>query len=363
MKKILFPATACLFLFTACKKDNDTNTSADFNTTKEAAISDFVHKVALPGYAELQSKASVLNTAIATLNTNATETNLDAAKAAWKDLRVTWEKCEGFLFGPIEDDNYDPETDTWPVNFNDMNALLANNSQGLTVTDVSSFADALKGYHPIEFILWGEGGTRTAASLSAREKEYMVSLSVLLNNAAQNLYTSWNPSAGNYAGKFLTAGQQANTTFTTKQAALLALVQGMVDICGEVGDGKMKEPYDLFLTDPALAAQNVESPFSGNSVTDFRNNIIGAYNVYQGKFNDDGTGIENLVKLRNSSLDATLQQQFNSAITSFNNITVPYEQAISNQRTQCSNTMTAINALAATLDTQLRNFIVTNITD
>lgn len=362
MKRILLPALLAASLFTACKKNHD-DSNTDFNTTKDAAISDFVNKVALPAYAELKVRANTLNTSITTLNTSPIDANLIAAKAAWKDLRVTWERSEGFLFGPIEDDNYDPQTDTWPVDFNGMDNILANAAQGLTVADVETFTDALKGYHPIEYILWGEGGTKTAASLTAREKEYLVSLSSLLNTAAQNLYSSWDAAGGNYANKFLTAGQTGNTTFATKKAALLALVQGMVDICGEVGDGKMKEPYDIYPNNATLAAHSVESPFSGNSVIDFRNNITGAFYVYLGKFNEDGTGLENLVKARNSSLDADLQAKFNAAIQSFDAITVPYGQAIGSQRTQCSNTMDAINALAATLDTDLRDFIRDNITD
>ena len=363
MKKILLPALVAATLFAACKKNHD-DSNADFNTTKDAAISDFVNKVALPGYTELKVKANTLNTAITALNASPTDANLLAAQAAWRDVRITWERCEGFLFGPIEDDNYDPQTDTWPVDFNSLDNLLTNTNQGLTIADVETFTDALKGYHPIEYILWGEDGTRTTgSSLTAREKEYMVSLSSILNTAAQNLYTSWDAAGGNYANKFLTAGQSGNTTFTTKKAALLALVQGMVDICGEVGDGKMKEPYDLFLSNPTLAAQSVESPFSRNSVTDFRNNITGAFNVYLGKFNDDGTGLENLVKTKNSALDADLQAKFNAAIQSFSGITFPYEQAIGTQRTQCSNTMDAVNALATTLDTDLRDFIRDNITD
>ena len=367
MKKLFLSVLLAATLFTGCNKHDNDNSTGDFNITKDAVISDFVNVVALPGYAELKVKANTLNTAITALNATTTDENLTAAKNAWKDLRVTWERCEGFLFGPIEDDNYDPQTDTWPVNFNDMDALLANNSQGLTVADVSTFPDALKGYHPIEYILWGEAGTRTAASLTAREKEYMVSLSTLLNTAAQNLNTSWDAGGGNYANKFLTAGQPGNSTFTTKKAALLALVQGMVDICGEVGEGKMKEPFDLFQTNPTLAAQSVESPFSANSVIDFRNNITGAFNVYLGKFNADGSGLEDLVKARNSALDVDLQQKFNAAIASFEAITLPYERAIAtgpgSQRILCANTMNAINALSAELDTELRDFIITNITD
>ncbi len=362
MKRILASALFAITFFTACNKDHNDSTQ-DFNTIKDAAIGDFVNKIAVPGYAELKSKASVLNTTVIALNTNPTEPNLDAAKAAWKDMRVTWERSEGFLFGPVDQNEYDPETDTWPVNFNDMDALLADMSHDLSVSDIQSLnSRALKGYHPLEYILWGEGGTRTAASLDTRQKTYMVSLAALLKLNADALYNDWDPSGGNYANKFLTAGT-GSTVFVKKQDAFLAITEAMIGICGEVGDGKMVEPFDLYPIDPVLAVQIVESPFSGNSVTDFKNNIIGAYNVYLGKFNDDGTGVEDLVKAKNSALDVELQQKFNAAIQSFDNITVTYEQAIESQRTQCQATMNAINELATALDEKLKPFIVTYITD
>ena len=357
MKKLIIPSILAATIFCSCSKsDNDTNNGPDFTTLKTYAITDFVNKIALPAYAELKVKGATLNTAVINLNTSATDENLAAAKAAWKDIRSTWEKTEGFLFGPVEDDEYDPDTDTWPVSFNDMNALLADMSHSLDVADIQGLQRDLKGYHPIEYILWGQNGNRTAASLTAREKLYIVSLTANLKAKADALQTSWDPASGNYGSNLLTAGA-GSTLFITKKSVFITLTDGMLGICGEVGNGKMKEPYDA--QDPNI----VESPFSGNSTTDFKNNIIGAYNVYLGKFNEDGYGLEDLIKAKNSALNATIKQKFEAAIGSFDAITVPYEQAILTQRTQCLATMTAINSLATTLDTDLRAFIVTNITD
>ncbi len=356
MKKNILAALTCIALLNACSKSGSTDGTTDFNTAKDAAISDFVNKVALPGYGELRTKAIVLNDAVVTLSSNTTESNLFAARNAWKDLRSTWEKCEGYLFGPVEDDEYDPETDTWPVNFNDMDALLSS-TQPLGLPDIEALTTrSLKGYHPLEYMLWGQDGNKAASSFTARQKEYMNSLALHLNIQAENLYNSWLPSSGNYADKFLKAGAGSNI-FVKKQDAFIAITDGMIGICGEVADGKMKEPFDAF--DPTI----VESPFSGNSVADFKNNIIGAYNVYQGKFIEDGAAIQDLVKLRNSALNAELEQKFVAAINSFDAITIPYEQAIINQRTQCQNTMNAITALSNILDAQLKPFVIANITD
>ncbi|PWU04599.1 MAG: hypothetical protein C5B52_01165 [Bacteroidetes bacterium] len=339
----------------SCRKA-DVNTGSDFAKIEEQAISDFVHVVAIPGYDELKTKASILNTAISTLNIIPTDANLDAAKIAWRDLRVTWERCEGYLFGPVEDDEYDPETDTWPVSFNDLDSLLAS-SNPLGVDDIEALNQrSLKGYHPIEYVLWGKEGLQTAAGITDRQKQYVTSLSLHLKSQAEKLYSSWAPGGGNYGQHLLNAGK-GSTLYPMKKDAFLAILEGMLAICEEVGEGKMKEPFDT--QDPNI----VESPFSGNSVSDFRNNITGALNVYKGKFNDDGVGLNELVRAKNIALDNEIQQKFNTAINSFNSITKPFEQAIISERIQCQTVMDALEALSETLDTKLRAFIQQNITD
>lgn len=363
MKKIFLPALMAALAFAGCSKTGDGSDATDFNATKDQGIADFVNKVALPSYAQLKANAATLNSTINTLNETPSEANLTAAKNAWKDMRGTWEKCEGFLFGPVDEFEYDPETDTWPVNHTDLDALLADMSHPLTVPDIEGLTSrSLKGYHPVEYILWGTNGTRTAASLTAREKKYAVSLSAALKIQADDLYTSWISSGGNYSNTFLMAGA-GSSVYTKKQDAYVALVNGMVGICGEVGDGKMKEPFDVAATDPAGGAQLVESPFSGNSISDFKNNIIGAYNVYKGNFTADGKGLQDLVKMRNNALNAEIEQKFNVAINSFDNITVPFERAISTQRTQCQATMSALADLSSTLETKLGAFVIQYITD
>ncbi len=129
----------------------------------------------------------------------------------------------------------------------------------------------------------------------------------------------------------------------------------MQGICEEVGEGKMKEPFDA--RDPKI----VESPYSGNSTTDFKNNIIGLQTVYLGR--NGSLGISNLVSLRNKSLDTKIKSQITAAINSFDNITKPFEQAILNQRSQVQQTMDAINTLNETMEEELLPFIQQQVKD
>lgn len=146
--------------------------------------------------------------------------------------------------------------------------------------------------------------------------------------------------------------------YAKKQEAYLAIVNGLIAICEEVADGKMKEPFD------AMDASMVESPYSGNSIADFRNNIVGLQNVYLCSYNGGtGKGIKDLVAAKNISLDNKIQNQMIAAINSFNNITMYYEEAIINQRIQCQQTMAALTTLKETLENELKPFVVQYIKD
>ena len=342
------------------KSDNTDVNTTDFNALKTSFVSDFVNKTALPGYNDLKAKSVTFNDKVTILATTPTEENLAAAKQAWRDMRSTWEQCEGFLFGPVEDDNLDPSMDTWPVDKSELDAVI-NSSNPLEVGDIEKLADALRGYHPIEYILWGADGQRKAAGITPREMKYITSLTTDLKNICTALANSWLPSGVDYANKVLTAGASGNTLYPKKQDVFIAIVDGMAGICDEVGNGKMKEPFDL------KDGTKVESPFSGNSLTDFRNNLQGAYDLYTGNFlGNKGVGLDQLVSAKNAALNKTVVEKFQAAITSFDAITLPYEKAIldaGGQRVQCQNTMNAINALQEVLDKDLKDFVVTNITD
>jgi predicted lipoprotein len=358
MKNILvLTAVVICFSFSACRKASSGSTNEDFNSLKQTVLNDFVDNVAIPQYQNFSANANTLNTDIVNLDADATEENLAKAKLSWKNLRTAWEQCEGFLFGPVEDDNYDPNMDTWPVDYVQLDSLLAS-SNPLEIDDIENLSTlSLRGFHPIEYILWGKDGHRTAASISAREKKYMISLTKDLQNNANALNSSWAAGEGDFGNQIKTAGN-GSAVYSKKQEVYLAIVEAFSGICEEVGEGKMAEPFNL------LDSNIVESPFSNNSVLDFKNNIIGLGNVYNGIFSgSSGKGITNVIAAKNVSLDNKIRQQITAAINSFDAITLSYEEAIFNQRTQINNTRTALATLQATLEDELKPFIIQYITD
>ncbi len=346
-----FRLTAMLFLaaaagFSGCSKDDDT--PVDTETLKKDILVNVSTNVITASYTDMHNKATALANAVAALESTTNDANLAAAQKAWKDMRVVWEQTEAWLYGPVSSEDIDPRIDTWPVDFNALDDQLAGGND-FTADYIDGLPEDLKGFHPIEYLLWGKEGNKTAASFTAREKAYLQALTDNLVALSKQVDDAWK---GGYATLFATAGQSGNSTYPSLQSAYLEMIAGMADICEEVANGKMKDPFDA--QDPTQE----ESPFAKNSIVDFTNNIQGILKVYQGDYSQNGVGLEDLVRTYNLSLDAELKTAHAAAIAALQAISVPFGQAISSQQSQVQTAMDKINALHTVLDGPLKSFVL-----
>ncbi len=125
-------------------------------------LTPFTNETILPTYAELDQRADVLVAAIAALTAAGGETveNLQAARVAWLAARVPWERSEAFLYGPAETDGIDPRIDTWPVDGNQLAAIIDVTTgppvfNQMVLDDlVNTSGEGVVGFHVIEFLLF-----------------------------------------------------------------------------------------------------------------------------------------------------------------------------------------------------------------
>jgi predicted lipoprotein len=354
MKTRFYFLVVPLALFLACNKAPSTP-STGTSDIEETVIKDFKNNTALGQYSNLSNAAVTLNGAIINLNSSPSDANLTAAQTAWKNIRHVWEQSEGFLFGPVEDNDYDPNTDTWPTDYVQLDSVLAS-SNALQVSDIANLQQSMRGYHPVEYVIFGRGEGRTVAQLTPRLLQYATSLSSdILYNNVQPLYEAWSStSSDSYGQQVLNAGN-GSTKFPKRQDLFLAIVGAMSDICEEVANGKMYEPF------ASHDSTATESPYSNNTTSDFKDNITGVKNVYLGL--NGGTGIKDLVVSKNKDLDTKIQAAITAAVNSFDNISVTYEQAIFIQRDRIQQTMDAINTLKDLLDNDLKSFVTQYVQD
>lgn len=306
--------------------------------------------VIVPTYKALADQTTALSTALATLEADQTEANLEAARAAWRAARQPWEQSEGFLFGPVDQEGIDPSLDSWPVNVLDLNNVL-NNGNPITPAFLASQEGTLKGFHTIEYLLWSEDGTKAIGDFTQREFEYLAACASVLADDASRLYDLWQPASGNFIRNLLTAGE-SSSIYISEKSALEELTSGLVGICDEVGNGKINDPYSQ--SDLSLE----ESRFSSNSRADFANNIRSIQHIYLGTFGThDGKSLSDIVAAKNAALDTQIRTEIQTAIDKIEAIPVSFSDAVLNNRAAVGEAQAAVRTLQTTLEEQLEPMI------
>jgi len=289
--------------------------------TVQEVIQNYARNVIFNTYADLAEQTRSLRAAILELQLETTARNLHQAQNAWRNARRPWEQSEAFLFGPVDTQGLDPSLDSWPINATDIQNVVDSDTV-LTAETVNALDPTLKGFHVIEYLLFGSNNNKTVSELTARELTYLIAAATALSNDAQTLVDAWNPNAGNFLSELSKAGA-GSATYPSLASAAQEMVEGMIGIADEVINGKLLKPLDE--RDPNL----VESQFSGNSRTDFINNIRGLGNVYTGNYLlSEGPGLNALVKSINPVLDEAITNQIEKSIAAIYAIPHPFTASI-----------------------------------
>lgn len=343
---ILMPAG--VFISSCTKKDDDT-APASVNYTE--IISNTAENVILKTYEDLENKTAALLRSTQTLESSQTQANLEAARTAWTVARSPWEQSEGFLFGPVDQEGLDPSIDSWPVNVTDLNNVLKSNNR-LTVDFLAQQEGVLKGFHTIEYLLWGINGQKKTAEFTAREFEYLAAASGVLAADAKKLYGLWKPGGGNFIANMLNAGK-GSKLYISQKAALEAVTAGLLTIADEVATGKINTPFEK------RDVKQEESHFSSNSKADFADNIRSVKNIYTGRYGQFGTGksVSAIISLKKSELHATMLRQIDAAISAIENIPGTFSDAITNNRDAVSKALSAVTDLKDTLEKEVQPII------
>ena len=293
----------------------------DANASASTIIGAIANNVVLASYEDFANKAKGLTDTLLSFKFNPTEDNLRRVQFAWRDTRRAWEQTGSLLFGPVDTKGIDPAMDSWPVNRTDLEAVL-NSNNTLDIPFVTALDDTLHGFHTVEYLIFGADNDKKAADITPREMEYLVSATSLLHTHIDSLANAWRASGGNFVQEFATAGK-GSKTYPSETAALQELVNGMIGIVDEVGNGKISDPFS------EANHELVESQFSFNSLLDFENNIRGVENVYLGRYlQKDGPGLNDLVRRNDAGLDVEIRQTLSDAINAIQAIPFPFRDAI-----------------------------------
>ena len=336
--------------FSSCNKDPQPTTEETNKAQKEAIVKQYLNHTVYPTYAQLAEKTAALVGNLETLKGSMTQANVNTATATFLEARKWWEMSEAFLFGAASDFGIDPHIDSWPLDedaFNNlmaspnMIAMLANDEDGMVAGE--QLGNALLGFHGIEHILFREGQPRNVADITDDMMTYAVAVSRDLRNRCFQLEVSWNANApqahkdlmeelelnitvnggdNTYGENMLQAGQ-AGSTYATFTNALEAIADGCLDISDEVGTSKIGKCHT------GEDVTYVESPYSQKSITDFYDNIISVKNAYMGGMEgqrDETLSLHTYLKDNNADLDTNALKANENALTKINAIKAPFDR-------------------------------------
>lgn len=343
MKRIknIFLLFSLVLIGVSCDDNGTSNVSADY----KPVLTNISNDVIVSTYLELYNTSKALVNTLSVLETNPNIANLEATRQAWRDARRPWEQSEGFLFGPVDQKGIDPSIDSWPVNETDLNAVL-NSTNVLNKSYLDGLDGTLKGFHTIEYLLFGSNGNKTLNEFNARQFNYLLASAQSLLGSTEELYFSWEENHENFVANLINAG--TSSIYPSQKSALQEIVNGMIAIADEVANGKINDPYsqkDLTLE---------ESRFSANSKADFSDNIRSIKNAYLGTYkNAIGIGISSIVKEKNSALDIKMKQRLEDAIHGIESIQGTFTSAIFNAPQSVIEAQQKVRSLQEVLEAEL----------
>lgn len=365
-------AIALISALAACGgsgSDSTPTTEPDNSFSFDATemVTNLTEDVIVAGYNDLADEGEAMLLATQTLVATPTQANLEAAQDAWKAARQPWEQGESHIFGPVDSMGIDPHLDSWPLNTIDLTTVLSTTT-GFDAETIKSWNDDVQGFHTMEYLLFGDGvadNTKAIAELTANERDYLMGLAEVFRDYTKDLDDAWvvshDASSGKAYGELLkNPGSDGNTFYSSNVGVVEELINGMIGIVDEVGNGKIADPFGESVS--SADTSKVESQYSWNSLTDFSNNIIGVRNVYQGELTGaaDKQGIVDFVAAADKDLATRVGTEIDNAILTIQAIEgsndMPFRQAISDAEGR-KRIQTAVDALSK-LQTSLESDVL-----
>lgn len=335
----------------SCDDDNEGIVDdSEKNQMLEAAATQFVNNTVITTYKMLADSTEILVDKLKTLKTERSNANVQEACKVFLRARAQWEKSEAFLFGAASDFGIDPHIDSWPLDLTGFQVALKNDEQiaAMDAEDGDIYAGeklgpALLGFHGIEYILFEDGHSKDASSISDKEMIYAVAVAGDLRNKCFQLQSSWagengtkptsryttvvddlewqvtvNGGSYSYGENMLSAGV-AGSTYSTWGKAVEAIIGGCKTIADEVGTSKIGKPHT------GEDKNYIESPYSHNSITDFYDNIKSIENVYMGGIEGlRGSSIHNYIEKVNPELDNQIVAAIQTALAKIRAMKAPF---------------------------------------
>ena len=357
-------------LMLAACSDSKKDEPVAVDSQKKAILTQYVNGVVVPTYRSLADNALELSELCAELKESPSQALVQKACDKWIEARKYWELSEAFLYGAAADYYIDPHIDSWPLQKNQLDNILANSTLIAELKEDGAGADGfatlgygLLGFHAVEYVLFRDGHARNISDISENELIYNAAVAEDLAWQTVRLEAAWagnvnvtatkckileenelEPSL-NYGEQMISAGLAGNTAYKTQIDAMIQILQGASDISDEVGNTKITDPVN------SGNVLDVESWYSWNSIADFTDNLRSVRNAYYGSLDgmDNSNSLAAYLRKNNAEVDTKLRSTIDNAINTVAAMPAPFRNHLTKTETQagvdaCNKCMEALDA-------------------
>lgn len=189
--------------------------------------------------------------------------------------------------------------------------------------------------------------------------QYAKQVADLLTADSESLHDAWAKGYKDgeaYAESFKNPGE--GKTYKSYANCIQQIIEGCIDIAGEVGNVKIGEPRALWEAgEYTTAVYAVESWYSYHSIDDYANNIRSIRNAFNGT-RDGSEGknsIASYLKANNETLYQQAKDAINNAITAIESMAAPFRSHIGNSSVIVA--MNACSSLEKVFDNTLKPYM------
>ena len=348
--RLTIPSVFLLY-FLGCTPENAPIINPPPPAETQQVNDNIANNVILPQIFEVDIKVNSLNFYIQKFLSERNPVALDAARIAWKTAHEWWAESQAMLLGPAKSSNLLVLLDAFPVVVADIEQVLEDN-QLINQDLIISFSGSLKGFHALEYLLFGIDGNKQVSDFTAKEFSYIGAVAREMERLTQSLRYSWDPARENYVGQITNPGQSGGA-YATDKDAMRDLIDAMIYVCDDLAERKIGKPLDM------SADTLEESRFSSNSTNDYRSNILGVKYMYQGGKEPNSYGISGLVVARSGfGLDTTVFNEISNAVNAISVLVPTFSTSLSAKPGDVENARTTVRMLKNTLEMQVRPLLL-----
>ena len=303
-------------------------------------------------YAEAEQRALELQRLSAELCAVPSTQSLEAAQSAWWALRAPWKWAEVFAFGPyLEPVRIGPMIDFWPARPDSVNEVLAG-TEALTPEFAAALGASAKGLPALEYLLYEPGVDLIAAyQTTPRRCEYLLAIAAELTARLRELRAAWDPAAGGYLNELLRAGR-GSSVYDTLRMALADMVVRMAATVELARLDKLGRPNGA-TTGGIPQPDKVESPFSGRSLEDIRDNLRGLEFLYFGDEANGTVGLDWYLRSRGKFLGRRLRQRFDDSYAALDAVPEPLIEAVAGDPASVDAAIATLGELQAAFQVEI----------